>query len=157
MTLQVRTIPDRWRALGLAANFVAKHEPFSRFPGGDLIRTLHAQVQRGHYLFALDTSNDPARVMGYFGWSLYHHAAAERFAATGVPPAEELASGGDVAWLVTSVADSRGAFFALAKAARALYPTHRIMGIRHKRDGRRITFDQWRKRIADKETKMSAS
>jgi hypothetical protein len=96
---------------------------------------------------ALDTANDPARLVGYFGWSLFHHAAAERFAATGVPPAEELADGGDVAWLLTSVADSRNAFFALAKAARALYPNHRIMGIRHKRDGRRVVFDQWRNRI----------
>jgi hemolysin-activating ACP:hemolysin acyltransferase len=147
MTLEVRKIPDRWRALGLAAHFVAKHQPFSRYPAGDLIRTLSTQVQRGHYLVALDTANDPARLVGYFGWSLFHHAAAERFAATGVPPAEELADGGDVAWLLTSVADSRNAFFALAKAARALYPNHRIMGIRHKRDGRRVVFDQWRNRI----------
>jgi hypothetical protein len=157
MTLEVRKIADRWRALGLAAHFVAKHEPFSRFPAGDLIRTLNAQVQRGHYLFALDTSSDPARVTGFFGWSLYHQAAAERFAATGVPPTDELTSGGDVAWLVTAVADSRPAFFALAKAARALYPNHRVMGIRHKRDGRRIIFDQWRKRITDKEAAMTAS
>lgn len=157
MTLEVRKIPDRWQALGLATHFVARHEPFSRFPAGDLIRTLHTQVQRGHYLFALDTANKPARVLGYFGWSLYHHAAAERFAATGVPPAEELASGGDVAWLVTSVADSRSAFFALAKAARALYPGHRVMGIRHKRGSKRVLFDQWRKRIKDKQAAMGVT
>jgi hemolysin-activating ACP:hemolysin acyltransferase len=157
MTLAVKKIPDRWRALGLAANFVAKHEPFGRFPAGDLIRTLSAQVQRGHCLFALDTSNDPARVVGYVGWSLYDHAAAERFAATGVPPAEELANGGDVVWVLTAVADTRSGFFALAKAARALYPAHRVMGIRHKRDGRRITFDQWRMRSKDKKIAVSAT
>jgi hypothetical protein len=152
MALEVRKIPDRWQALGLAAHFVARHEPFGRFPAGDLIRTLHAQVQRGHYLFALDTGSKPARVLGYFGWSLYHHAVAERFAATGVAPSEELASGGDVAWLVTAVADSRSAFFALAKATRALYPGHRVMGIRHKRGGRRVVFDQSRMRVKDRQS-----
>jgi hypothetical protein len=154
MAVIVKKVRDRWLALGLAAHFVAKRDTFGRFPASDLIRTLSGQTERGHYLFALDTAAEPARVCGYFGWSLYDHAAAERFAQTGVPPAE-LASGGDVIWILTAVAESRGAFFALAKAARALYPTHRVMGIRHK-EGRRVLFDQWRARSKDKKAAVTA-
>jgi hemolysin-activating ACP:hemolysin acyltransferase len=143
----VKKIPGPWLALGLAARFVAKREPFSRFPAGDLIRTLNGQIQRGHYLFALDTSADPARVVGYLGWALYDNAVAERFAATGVPPSDELATGADVVWILTAVAEDRGAFSALSKHARALYPTHRVMAIRHKSGGKRVvTLDQSRER-----------
>ena len=152
MALTVKKVPDLWLALGLAAHFVARRAPFNRFPAGDLIRTLSAQINRGHYLFALDTSAKPARVVGYFGWALYDHSVAERFAATGVPPSDRLATGGDVVWILTAVAENRGAFFALGKSARALYPAHRVMGIRHKANGKRIIFDQSRARIKTKAT-----
>lgn len=147
--ITVKKMPSHWLALGLAAHFLARRPPFANFRSTDLIRTLSAQIHRGHYLFALDGSRDDAdaRVVGYFGWALYSHDAAERFAATGRPPVEELAEGGDVAWVLTTAAIDRGSFFALAKAGRALYPDHRIMGIRHK-GGRRVLFDQWRGRRA---------
>ena len=79
MKVTVKKIPDSWVALGLAAHFVAKHNTFARFPAGDLIRTLSTQINRGHYLFALDTSTAPARVVGYIGWALYDNAVAELF------------------------------------------------------------------------------
>jgi hypothetical protein len=148
MGLVVKKVRDPWLALGLAAHFVAKREPFSRFPAGELIRTLGAQAQRGHYLFALDASANPARVIGYFGWALYEHELAERFAATGAPPPDELAGSGDVVWMLTAVAEDRRAFFALAKGTRALYPNHRLMAVRHKAGGRTIRFDQSRERIS---------
>lgn len=149
MTISVKKISGQWLALGLAANFLARRHPFADFRSSDLIRTLSAQIQRGHYLFALDeTAGDgQARVLGYFGWALYDHEAADRFRATGKPPVEELSDGGDVAWVLTSAAVDRAAFFALAKAGRALYPHHRIMGIRHKTGGKRVVFDQRRERL----------
>ena len=64
------------QALGVAAHFVAKFDTFGRFPAADLVRTLNGQINRGHYLFALDASADPARVIGYFGWALYDQAVA---------------------------------------------------------------------------------
>lgn len=145
--ISVKKMSGHWLALGLAANFLARRAPFANFRSADLIRTLSAQIHRGHYLFALDGSagDSEARVVGYLGWALYDHQAAERFCATGEPPARELAGGGDVAWVLTSAAVDRAAFFALAKAGRALYPEHRIMGIRHK-DSKRVVFDQWRGR-----------
>ena len=147
MIIAVKRIPDRWMALGLAAHFVTRHDTFGRFPAGDLIRTLSSQIQRGHYLFALDTSTEPARVVGYYGWALYDDPTAERFAATGAPPPPELGTGGDVLWILTAIADSRGAFFALMRDTRALYPQHRVMAVRHKPSGRRVVLDQSRARV----------
>lgn len=114
----------------MAAHFVAKREPFSRFPAGDLIRTLSAQIRKGHYLFALDPAVKPVRVVRYLGWALYDHAVAERFAATGVPPSDGLPTGGDVVWILTAVAEK--------------------MGVRHKAGGKRVKFDQSRARIRAK-------
>jgi hemolysin-activating ACP:hemolysin acyltransferase len=113
MPITVRKMSNPWLALGLAAHFVARQGTFGRFPAADLIRTLDSQISRGHYLFALDVSTKPARVLGYFGWALYNDAEAERFAASGVPPREERADGGSVIWILTAAAASRTAFFAL--------------------------------------------
>jgi hemolysin-activating ACP:hemolysin acyltransferase len=147
MTIVVKQLPDPWMALGPAAHFVARHDPFGRFPAADLIRTLSGQVHRGHYLFALDVSVKPARVVGYFGWELYSDDEAERFAASGVAPDHELSDSGSVVWILTAAADSRPAFFALVKATRTLYPAHRVMGIRHKTRGGKVTLDQSRARV----------
>jgi hypothetical protein len=143
----VKKLPGPWLALGLAAHFVARHEPFSRFPAADLVRTLSGQAQRGHYLFALDVSAAPARVLGYFGWALYDDAEAERFATTGVAPSEGRVDGGTVLWVMTAAAIDRKAFFTLVKATRALYPAHRVMAVRNKARGRKVTFDQSRARV----------
>ena len=154
MKVTVKKIPDSWVALGLAAHFVAKHNTFARFPAGDLIRTLSTQINRGHYLFALDTSTAPARVVGYIGWALYDNAVAELFAQTGVPPADELANGGDVVWILTAASANRRAFFELLKKGRALYPAHRVMAIRHKTGGKRVIFDQSRARIKARNARL---
>jgi len=147
LNLVIKKVPGPWLALGVAAHFVARLETFGRFPAADLIRTLNGQISRGHYLFALDASADPARVVGYFGWALFDQAVGERFAATGMPPPDDLASNGDVLWILTAAAQDRSAFFALVKATRALYPHHRVMAVRHKPGGRRIVLDQSRARV----------
>lgn len=151
MAIIAKTLPNTWQSLGLAAHFVARHEPFGGFPARDLIRTLSRQIERGHYLFAFDTSQDPARIVGFFGWALYDDATAEQFIATGKPPAQELASGGDVIWILTAAVDSQQAFRAIVRAARAVYPHHRVLGIRYK-DGKRVVIDQSRARVAARTT-----
>lgn len=150
MAIVVRKAPGPWVALGLAANFVARHEPFSRFPAADLVRTLSGQVHRGHYHFALDDSGKPARVLGYFGWALYDDEEAERFATTGAAPPGERASGGTVLWVMTAAAVDRAAFFTLVKATRALYPDHRVMAVRNKPTGQKVVLDQSRSRVRSK-------
>ncbi len=148
MSINVRTIPNPWVALGLAAHYTARTATFGRFKADELIRTLWLQISRGHYLLALDTGAEPARVVGYFGWALYDRATAERFARSGVPPSEEAANG-EVLWILTAAAEERSAFFALMKATRALYPDHRVMAVRHK-DGRRVMLDQSRQRVRER-------
>jgi hemolysin-activating ACP:hemolysin acyltransferase len=96
-------------------------------------------------------------VLGYFGWALYDDEEAERFATTGVAPSEERASGGTVLWVMTAAAVDRTAFFTLVKATRALYPNHRVMAVRNKATGRKITFDQSRARVRASKTKTSRS
>jgi len=149
MAISIKTMPNPWSALGVAAHFVARHEPFSQFGASDLVRTLYAQTSSGKYLLAFDAQGEPARVAGYFGWAHYSHAQAERFAATGEPPSRET-QGGGVLWVLTAVADSEAAFRALVRATRALHPDHRVMAVRH-RNGRRIILDQWRERALRRE------
>lgn len=141
MTIRVQTIANTWLALGLAAHFLSRRDPFAGFPSGDLIRTLNGQIERRHYLFAFDVAADPARVAGYMGWAVLDTAVAERFAAGGTPPSPEEAQGRDVVWILTAAADSPAAFDAIKRAARALYPAHRVMAIRH-RHGKRVILDR---------------
>jgi len=141
MTLEVKKLRDPWVALGLAAHFLAKRPPFAGFAAEALIRTLDAQVRRGHYLLAFEVEGRQARVSGYLGWVLLDHATAERMARTGELPSVELEQGGDVAWVLTAASESRKAFQALLAEARALYPQHRVMAVRHKQ-GRRVLFDR---------------
>jgi len=147
MTIICKTIPNPWIALGLAAHYTARTSTFGRFRADELIRTLWLQISRGHYLLALDNHTDPARVVGYFGWAIYDHATAERFANDGVPPVEETPDG-DVLWVLTAAAEDRRSFFALMKATRALYSDHRVMAVRHK-GGRRVVLDQSRQRVRE--------
>jgi len=141
----IQKLSNKWLALGLAAHYLARRQPFGGFRSEDLVKTLNAQIERGRYLFAMEAAGENARVIGYFGWSLYGHDEAERFAATGIPPAERVGDDGEVIWLMTAAAESRAAFFGLIRATRAAHPTHRVMGIRHKA-GQKVTFDQWRSR-----------
>ena len=149
MSIVARTVPDTWMALGLATHFVARHQPFSTFTAGDLLRTIDRQIGRQHYLFAFDTTSAPARVVGYFGWSLYSNADADQFASTGKLPDNELSEGGEVVWILTAVAESEVAFRTIVRTARKKYPDHRVMAIRHK-DGKRVIFDQSRSRVAER-------
>lgn len=149
MSIMARTVSNPWMALGLATHFVARHQPFAGFPAGDLIRTIDRQISRQHYLFAFDTTSDPARVVGFFGWSLYSNADADQFASTGKLPSNELTEGGQVIWILTAVAESEAAFRTIVRKARESYPHHRVMAIRHK-NGKRVIFDQSRSRVAER-------
>ncbi len=136
--LSVRPMSGRWGRLGMALHFVARFAPFADFRSTDLVATLDAQIQRGHCLFALDGE----RVVGYLGWALYDADVAERFARGGPAPANTLAHGSDVAWILTAVSVNPAALRALVRALWAQHPGLRVMGIRHKGAGRRVVFDR---------------
>lgn len=134
--LRVRTIERRWQALGVALHYLSRREPFSRFPSSALVRTVWGEIERGHYRFALAGE----RVVGYIGWALYDDADARAFAAGGPPPGDDKARGRDVVWILTAAGQE--ALLPMYRAVRALHPGLRLMGVRHKRDGRRVVFDR---------------
>ena len=136
--LSVQRLPGHWNSLGLAAHFVARFEPFARFGAADLVRTLDAQIERGHALFALEGT----RLVGYLGWAFYDAAVAEPFARGGPPPPNALAHGHDVLWILTMVATHPRALRALVRTVWAQHPGMRVMGVRHKADGQRVVFNR---------------
>ncbi|MDB5507527.1 MAG: hypothetical protein JWR75_2165 [Devosia sp.] len=141
MPVTIKRLPNPLLALGIASQFISRRAPFDSFPAGDLIRTLHAQIQRGHYLFAFDEGEREAKVTAYLGWALYGAKEAQAYAATGAEPQHELTSGGDVVWIVTAAATTTSAFQSLIRVGHKLYPEHRVMAIRH-RNGKREIIDR---------------
>ena len=136
--LTVRRLSGHWGRLGVALHFVARQEPFAGFRSADLVSTLNAQIQREHCLFALDGE----RVVGYLGWAQYDAAVAQSFALGGPPPPNALAHGKDVVWILTAAATHQAALMALVRTLRTDHPGMRVMGIRHKPEGRRVVFDR---------------
>jgi hemolysin-activating ACP:hemolysin acyltransferase len=132
--MTLRRLPGHANSLGVACHFVARLEPFASFRSADLVRTLDAQIERQHYLFALEGK----RVLGYCGWALYDKAVAERFARGGPPPPNALAQGSDVVWVLTAAALHPTALKAMARALRDQYPGRALMGIRHRSGARHV-------------------
>lgn len=131
MSLEIRRPGSAMAALGAAAQFLARREPFAAFPAGLLLDTLHGQIRRGHYLFAVEGQ----RVRAYLGWALLDAAVAERLAGSGRVPRAEECEGADVVWLLTVGASDSAALRAGIAAGRALYPGWRLMGVRHRPGG----------------------
>lgn len=131
MSLEIRRPGSAMAALGAAAHFLARRPPFASFTAGLLIDTLHGQIRRGHYLFAMEGQ----RVRAYLGWALLEAAVAERLAASGQAPRPEECEGTEVVWLLTVAAADAAALRAGLQAGRALHPGWRLMGVRRRPDG----------------------
>ena len=123
---------DEIAALGMALHFLGQREPFASFPAKVLVTTVDGEIRRGHYLMAFDGQ----RLVGFLGWVMLNHAVAERFARTLVPPAPEEMRGADVVWVLTVCASSRAVLAALVRAARRQHPKCRVMGVRHRANGK---------------------
>jgi hemolysin-activating ACP:hemolysin acyltransferase len=137
MALTVRRLGSRMAALGAAAQFVALRQPFAAFPAQHLIATLHGQIAREHYLFALDGQ----AVRAYLGWAMFDEAVAERVLRTGQAPTLGEAASGDILWILTAAATDRAALLSCVNALRAQRPGGRVMGVRHRTNGRAAVFD----------------
>lgn len=134
----IQTLPGRFQALGVALHFLARRPPFAGFTADQLVRTVDAQLVRGHARFAVEGK----RVVGFLGWALYDREDALGFARTGVPPDDAKAMGRDVVWVLTAAATGPRVLLALIEELRRLYPGRRVMGVRHKPRGRRVVFDR---------------
>jgi hypothetical protein len=138
MTHAIRRMKGRYDALGIAAHYLAAREPFRSFRFGDLIATIDGQIRRRHYLMAFAGP----KVEGYLGWALFDAAVAARFARTGVPPPDEFADGKDVVWLLTAAAGDPATLRLMIRVGRGLYPGLRVMGVRHRANGKTVLFDR---------------
>lgn len=138
MAITIRALDPSYTTLGIALHFLARRAPFSGFRFGDLTQTVDDQIRRRHALFAFDDR----RVVGYLGWHLYDLAVAREFARTGRPPPLERPDGADVAWVMTAAAAVPETLVALVEAGKACNIGRRAMGVRYKKNGRRVIFDQ---------------
>ncbi|MFY9294381.1 MAG: hypothetical protein WAP03_27400 [Methylorubrum rhodinum] len=149
MAITIRALDPSYTTLGIALHFLARRAPFSGFRFGDLTQTVDDQIRRGHALFAFDDR----RVVGYLGWHLYGLAEAREFARTGRPPPLDRPDGADVAWVMTAAAAAPETLVALVEAGKARNIGRRAMGVRYKKTGRRVVFDQL---IAPRRTNAAA-
>jgi hemolysin-activating ACP:hemolysin acyltransferase len=61
-------------ALGLAIDHLMSKPAFASLPFGEWSRVLVGQINRGHYVFAVDSAK---RIQGFVGWGLVTRAKAE--------------------------------------------------------------------------------
>lgn len=64
---------DQMKALGTICFFMAGTEPFAEFPMGHWVDTFWGFVRRDHYFFSMQDD----RIVGFTGWALASHDAAQ--------------------------------------------------------------------------------
>ncbi|MEO3472972.1 hypothetical protein AAFN86_13970 [Roseomonas sp. CAU 1739] len=134
----VRQVDGRHLAMGLALPYLAARQPFAAFQAGELTRTVAGQILRGHYLMAFEG----ARLVGYLGWACYSPADAAAYAASLEAPPDSRANGQGVVWLLMAAATMPEALDTMLRDGRRRYAGWRAMGVRHRRNGRVVVFDQ---------------
>mgnify|MGYP001767845885 CR=1 FL=1 len=136
--LSLRRIEGRHLAMGLALPYLAARQPFAAFQAGELTRTVAGQILRGHYLKAFEAN----RLVGYLGWACYNPEDAAAYARSLEAPPADRANGQGVVWLLTVAATFPAALEAMLRDGRRRYAGWRAMGVRHRRNGAVVTFNQ---------------
>ena len=110
------TPKDRVYALGLAVNYLMASPSFARQPFGHWSRVLAGQINRDHYLFAVE--ND--KVVGFLGWSFAPKDKAEDWLTgrAGIPSNDSQA--GEIMLINAWQADSRKVVHFLLDQARRI-------------------------------------
>jgi hypothetical protein len=85
---------------------------------------------------------DASRLVGYLGWACYSPEDAAAYARSLEAPTDARADGQGVVWLLTAAAGTPQALDAMLAQGRARYGGWRVMGVRHRRNGRIVVFDQ---------------
>lgn len=134
----LRQVEGRHLAMGLALPYLAARHPFTAFQAGELTRAVAGHILRGHYLMAF--AGD--RLVGYLGWACYSPADAAAYARSLEAPPDDRANGQGVVWLMTAAATMPDALAAMLDHGRARYAGWRAMGVRHRRNGRTVLFNQ---------------
>jgi hemolysin-activating ACP:hemolysin acyltransferase len=101
-------------ALGLAVSYLMSKPAFARQPFGHWSGVLAGQINRGHYLFAVENG----KVVGFLGWSLATERQAEAWLAGRAAPPSEESRAGEVMLINAWQADSKRAVRFLLHQAR---------------------------------------
>ncbi len=121
-------------ALGLAVKHLMVKPAFAVQPFGAWSRILVGQINRGHYLFAVDPDN---RVCGFMGWALTSKEKADEWFEGGRDISCDDSLAGDSVILNAWSADHSRAHRFLVDEARKMFQNKRMVYFRrHYRDGR---------------------
>ena len=119
-------------AVGAACQFLAGQEPFAGLAFGELVKTVAAQIQRGHYLFA----RRDLELLAYVGWALCEEPVATEWVSGRGAPHSDLCLNGPVFVAVTFASKETAATRCLIRDCRRLYPGRQAMFHRYYADGR---------------------
>lgn len=142
--LSTRQVEGRHLAMGLALPYLAARQPFAAFQAGELTRTVAGQILRGHYLMAFEAN----RLVGYLGWACYSPEDAAAYASSLEAPPDDRANAQGVVWLLTAAATFPAALDAMLRDGSRRYQGWRVMGVRHRRNGAVVRFNQMVRRRA---------
>ncbi|MGH6736812.1 MAG: toxin-activating lysine-acyltransferase [Methyloceanibacter sp.] len=119
-------------ALGLAVNYLMASPAFARQPFGHWSGVLAGQINRGHYLFAVEDR----KVVGFLGWSFAGKNAAEAWLAGRAVPASDDSRSGEIMLINAWQADSDDARRFLLHQARMIgRHCSAVYAKRHRPDG----------------------
>ena len=124
-------LDEPYKALGLAANMLAKVEPYAHYRTDALIPTLMAEIQRGHYCFTLQGE----RVLAYAGWALCTPEVARAWVVGQYKPDYDECLTGSAPVLVTFHSKRRAATLLTIRYLRSLYPGQEVFFRRDYADG----------------------
>jgi hemolysin-activating ACP:hemolysin acyltransferase len=126
--------PDRPAlALGLAVNYLMTKPAFANLRFGDWSRILVGQINRNHYVFAVDSRN---QVRGFVGWALTTRAKAEAWVEGRAPLSHEDSKAGEClvfnAWSAETLKVHR---FLVDEARKLISDKETVYFKRHYSDG----------------------
>ena len=127
--------PDNAAAsLGLSVEYLRKKPAFAKLAFGEWSQVLVGQINRGHFLFVLDSDR---RICGFLGWAFTHEALAEAWVEGRSGLTNEQCREGDCVILNAWAADNPRANRFIVNAGRKLFENRRTLYFkRHYPDGR---------------------
>lgn len=124
---------DNRQALGMAVSYLMTDPVFARLPFGQWSRVLVGQINRGHYLFAIEGE----KVVGFVGWALTTKDKAEAWLTENRDVGFADSMAGDVVLINAWKASGDAANRFLVEAVRGVIRGKQaVYGKRFYRDGR---------------------
>lgn len=132
-TLRAVRTRDGRQALGMAVNYLMTDPVFARLPFGQWSRVLVGQINRGHYLFAMEGE----KVVGFVGWALTTKEKAEAWLTENRDIGFADSMAGEIVLLNVWKADGDAANRVLVEAVRRVISDREMVyAKRFYRDGR---------------------